>query len=312
MKNNKIRLLLCAFVISIMLFAFPVIGSALDPKTPPDPINLSASQTSSTVTLKWEMPENTSATGFRVFRWTSKGWVRCVTTKGNTYTVKNLSPATKYTFAVRAYNKCSCGKIVWSQKYPTIKTTTAPGNVAKVYTNSASSYKVSWSAAKGANGYELYYQSFGKWVKFAETKGRSGSLVRLLPGLKYKLAVRPYLEFNGNRIYGAYKTFTATIAPKATKVEASSPEGGKLKISWSSVALADGYRVYYKLNNGSYRVYKDFEKPQDVELKNLKAGVYTVAVRAYMNTSDGRMYSGYTPVKVTVKPVDPTPDCPHD
>ena len=318
MKNNKIRSLLYVFMITVMLFAFSVTvfaadeNHAEDPSTPAIPANFAvAAQTSSTVSLKWDASEK--ATGYRVFRKTSKGWVKCVTTKKTTATVKKLAAAQKYTFAVRAYNKCVCGKITWSKKYVTINTATSPAKVKKVNTNSTTtSYKVTWTASKGATGYELYNFFSNKWLKFADTTKPEGSLVRMIPGKKYKLAVRPYIDTESGRVYGEYTTFTAVLAPRAPKVEASSPAEGKLKIKWSSTWGANGYVVYYKLGNGKYKVYKTYSKAQEIEISGLKGGNYTVAVRSFMKTDKGRIYSGFEPVKVTVKAVDPTPNCPHD
>lgn len=313
---KKINSFICTLMITLMLFGLSVTSFAADekhpdPATPATPANVTVTPSSNSVTIKWDKAEK--ATGYRVFRKTSKGWVKCVTTKKTTATVKKLTPATKYTFAVRSYNLCTCGKITWSAKYTTCKTATTPGKIAKVNTKTtASNYKVTWSASKGADGYELYYKSFGKWVKFAETTDNKGSLVRLIPGKKYSLAIRPYVKVDDGRVYGEYKTFTAVLGPNAPKVEASSPAEGKLKIKWNSVLGADGYRVYYKVGNGSYKAYKNFAKGQEIEIANLKAGNYTVAVRAYMKTADGNVYSTFTPVKVTVKAVDPTPNCPHD
>ena len=314
MKNNKIRSVLYVFMIAIMLFSFSVTAFAAkdnhaeDPATPAVPANFAVTgQTSSTVSLKWDAAEK--ATGYRVFRKTSKGWVKYVTTKKTTATVKKLAPAQKYTFAVRAYNKCECGIVTWSPKYTSISTATAPAKVSKVVAGSSS---VKWSAVKGATGYELYYKLGSKWIKFAETKGTSGKLTKLIGGVKYNLAIRAYIETGSGRVYSDYKTFTATTAMKAPKVTASSSEAGKIKVKFNTVLCADGYRVYYKLGNGRYKVYKDFTKAGEYTIENLKGGEYTIAVRAFVKDGKAVKLGSFTPVKVKVAAPDPTPNCPHD
>lgn len=305
---KKLTQLFLGLLMALSVFcALPVTSLAADPATPKDPANVSAWQTSNTVSIKWDKSEK--ATGYRIFRKTSKGWKKVVTTKKLEGTVKKLSPATKYTFAVRAYNKCVCGKVTWSEKYATVKITTAPKTVSKVTVNSP---KVKWTKVSKADGYELYYKLGSKWVKFAETKDNEGSLKKLLSGVKYNLAVRAYIEADGGRVYSDYKTFTATTALRAPKTKAESPEAGALKIKWSAILGADGYRVYYKLGNGKYKAYKNFSRSGECTIKNLKGGEYTVAVRAFIKDGKKTVYGPYQAVKVTVAPIDLTPDCPHD
>lgn len=307
MKTRLRQTLLGILMVMTMFFALPVMSQAGSPEAPAVPENLSASQTSNTVTLKWDKAER--ATAYRIFRKTSKGWVKQGTTTKTSVTVKKLTPATKYTFAVRAYNKCECGIVTWSPKYTSISTATAPAKVSKVVAGSSS---VKWSAVKGATGYELYYKLGNRWIKFAETKGTSGKLTMLIGGKKHNLAVRAYIETGSGRVYSDYKTFTATTAMRAPKVTVSSPSGGTIKVKWNTVLGADGYRVYYKLGNGRYKVYKDFTKAGEYTIENLKGGEYTIAVRAMVKDGKTTTLGAFNPVKIKVAAADPTPNCPHD
>lgn len=305
---KKIRQLFLGLLMVLTIFcAVPVMSMAADPATPADIKNLSASQTTTTVTLKWDKSEK--ATGYRVFRMTSKGWVKQLTTTKTTATVKKLTPATKYKFAVRAYNKCVCGKITWSAKYATVSLATAPAKVSKVTVNSP---ELKWTSVKGANGYELYYKLGGKWKKFAETKDNKGSLTHLLAGVKYNLAIRAYVDSDSGRVYSEYKTFTATTALRAPKVTATSPEAGKIKVKFNTILGADGYRIYYRLGNGKYKIFKNVAKSGEYTIQNLKGGEYTIAVRAFVNDGKTVKLGSFTTVKVKVASPDPTPNCPHD
>ena len=90
--------------------------------------------------------------------------------------------------------------------------------------------------------------------------------------------------------------------PSAVTAKATSPSKGSLSLSWNAVNGADGYRVYYKVGNGSYKLYKTYSSVQNLTFKNLKSGTkYTFAVRAGIRTSGGNIFGGYNIATVTVK-----------
>lgn len=82
-------------------------SSVLVSATDPDEVeNLKASKkTTTSVTLKWSKEKR--ATGYQVYMYdsTQKKYVRKVTVKGTTATIKNLKAGTTYKFKVRAYFK---------------------------------------------------------------------------------------------------------------------------------------------------------------------------------------------------------------
>lgn len=301
--NKKLRSVFAIFMVMLTIaLSVPAVAITSFAASLKAPVNLKATQTTSSLTLTWDAAEN--ATGYRVYYKNGKNWKKCATLTGTTVTFKNLPAGTKYTLAVKSYNKCQChpDKVTWSDNYTTIETATVPKVPAKLAIKATeSTITISWSESKGASGYMVYYKHppFG-WKEIKDTNKTSITITKLVPGNLYTFAVRPYINTASGTIWGDYKEFTGHLAPKAPSVEVSSPEAKTVKVKWSNVLCADGYQLYYKYNNGSWKLYKTYDKAQDLTFKNLKGGTYTFAVRAYINTSAGRVYSSYKPVSVKV------------
>lgn len=106
------------------------------------------------------------------------------------------------------------------------------------------------------------------------------------------------------------KTYTCKVCD-ATKVETiakktlkATVKGGKKKFTVKCSANADqtGYQIKFTKNGKSKSVKVKNARALNTTVKGLKAGKYSVKVRAYKKTSNGTKYSSYTAAKkVTVK-----------
>lgn len=106
---------------------------------------------------------------------------------------------------------------------------------------------------------------------------------------------------------------TATATPTPTQkpsqqIKLATPKLGKvvsagynvLKLNWSKVKGADGYRVYVKVN-GQWKALGNTKSTTYVH-KNLETGKsYTFTVRAYKNTKSGTVWSSYDKKGITGK-----------
>jgi len=102
-------------------------------------------------------------------------------------------------------------------------------------------------------------------------------------------------------IFGEYSTYVASTVPAAPKAAVTSPAPKHVSISWSAVS-ADGYQLYYRINNGAYKLYRAYTSPQKLMFSGLASGAkLTFAVRSVKRTSGGYLYSSYTPVSITVR-----------
>ncbi len=266
------------------------------------PSKVTATQSTTAIKLSW--PKVSGATGYRVFCKSGNSWkVLVKSTAATSYTVSKLTAGTKYTFAVRPYVKVG-GNVIWSP-YTECATATKAAKIAKITAKSTTgSITLSWPKAAGATAYRVYYKSGNSWkILINSTTATSCGLTISKAGVKYTFAVRPYIKSGSNYIWSDYTTCIAATNPATVTAKVSSPSKGKISLSWNLVTGADGYRVYYKTGNGSFKLYKTVGKNvKALNFTNLKSGTrYTFAVRAGIKTSGGNIYGGYKTAAVTVK-----------
>lgn len=261
------------------------------------PGKVTATQTSGSITLNWSKVEG--ATGYRIYYKIDDGWKKLVSsTKKTTFTVNNLKAGFKVKFAVRAYKKGS-DKTVWAKNKTEIYTSTKCESVKKITsTSGVSTVKLSWNSVKGADGYRIYRKtSDGLKTLVKSTKKNSVTLKNLTSGKNYTFAVRPYVE-TSSKVFSAstaHKTSTVTRAPE-TKITLVSKN--KIKLTFKGVNGAEGYEIYRKINNGSYKLYKTYNKPRTISITVKPDKYYTYAVRAYKKSGNKTVYGKYNPVSL--------------
>lgn len=98
---------------------------------------------------------------------------------------------------------------------------------------------------------------------------------------KYTVAVRPYIIFNGQYLYGPYsKGFeVATAVTKKTKLKSVAQAGnGKIKLKWSKVDSASGYIVQYSIS-------KKFSSVGTVSIPVKKNSTTSKTIKGLANTT---------------------------
>ncbi len=266
------------------------------------PSKVTATQSTSQIKLSW--PKVSGASGYRIFVKSGSSWNVIVSaTTATSYTVKSLKAGTKYTYAVRPYVQTNSG-VVWSD-YTECATATKAVKPSKVTAKqTANTITLNWTKCSGATGYRIYYKSGSAWkVAVSSTAATTHTFKNLKAGAKYTFAVRPYIKNGSTVIWSDYTTYTAATNPATVTAKASSPSKGKISLSWNAVNGADGYQVYYKTGNGSYKLYKTVGSgTKSLSFSNLKSGTkYTFAVRAGIKTSGGNIFGGYKAATVSVK-----------
>lgn len=307
MRNKAIRssisMILVAltvlFTMSVLATSSFAIGATLQP-----PTEVKAESTPSSLTISWKPAD--SASGYRIYYKDSCGrWVKHSDVIGTSKAFKNLPSGKRYVIGIKSFYRCdhSDVNVTWSKAYTTLETATAPVGPEKVLVQGANStaIKICWTRSKGATGYAVYYNHppFG-WKEITRTTDTTVTLKRLVPGNIYTFAIRPYIETANGTVWGDYRQFKGATAPKAPTVDVTSPGSGKLNIKWSKVNCADGYEVFYKFNNGKYKLIKRVSSPEELKYAGLRGGRYTIVVRAYRNTNYGRIYSDYTPITLKI------------
>ena len=185
---------------------------------PSAPASVKASSTTTSITLSW--PAVNGATGYRVYQKVGSGWKNLGQTTKLTATVKNLTKATKYTFAVRPYLQTK-NLLLWAN-YKEISTATAlPATTVKCFVVDATLLGISWNSVSGANGYRVYYKTSptASWKTAVDNTTKLEAIFKKLPANKsYTFAVRPYMKTASGAVWGEYKEYTFTTS-KNFKIE---------------------------------------------------------------------------------------------
>ncbi len=237
-------------------------------------------QSDGTIKVTWNAVDE--ADGYRVYRKTSGGsWsgVANVTDGSTTsYTdSSNLTDGTKYYYTVRAWkgtwSEASAHQYessYWSGYNSSGVSATAAYGLStpslKSVTSSEGTNTVTWSAVSGAGGYRVYRKtSGGSWSGIGNTENTSYADSSATSGTKYYYTVRAYTNWSdasanqyGTPYWSGYNssglsvTTTATLDIPSLK-SATAQSNGTIKVTWSAVSGATGYRVYRKTSGGSWK-----------------------------------------------------------
>lgn len=218
-------------------------SNPVDNQAPTAPGNLTYSNvTSTTATLSWSAAtDNVGVTGYRIYRGTTQ--IGSVSGSVLSYTATGLSPATAYTFQVKAVDAAgnlSAGSntvsLTTGTAAPDTQAPSAPGNLHVMGTPTDSSVQLMWNAATdnvGVTGYKVY---------------RGANLVATLSGTTTSytvtgLSANTTYSFTVKAIDAAGNESAASNPVSATTASASSAQ------PWAAgVAYAVGELVSY---NGS-------------------------------------------------------------
>jgi len=218
-------------------------------------------------------------------------------TAGTDYTItysNNTNPGTA-SITVTALSKNYTGSKVISFK---ITSAAVSGlRVGKIKNNSI---KLSWSAQDYADGYQICNSS----NRVVATTGKNSYTVKGLTSCTtYKFKVRSYVEnTDGTISYGSFSTaVSAKTLLNTPKLKAKSTQRGKVTLTWTKVAKATGYEIYYSTKkNGKYTRLKRISKSS--KRKYVDSGLasgekYYYTIRAYRTSNGVKTYSKYNTIK---------------
>lgn len=153
--------------------------------------------------IQWK--KQSSADGYQVYMKHGNGeWIIKKATSKNFADFDNLRSANVYSFKVRAYIKTKSGRKYGSFS-KILKTVTEPDKVKNLTSSSIKNGKTTlkWSAVKGADKYQIYKYSSGKWKRVNTTDKKSCS-IKASKGNKFK--VRALVVYNKKNIYGDFSS----------------------------------------------------------------------------------------------------------
>ena len=215
-----------------------------------------------------------------------------VEAKGHNYTTTVIKPS--YTSNGYTIHTCSeCGD-EYKDNFKN-KLILASVSEFKVNSNTNSTVKLTWNKVSNADGYIVYkYDNVKKkWTRVIKTKNNSNTYTvsKLKAGTTYKFAVKAYKTVDKREITSQKypQLITSTNPANITKSNFKS-SANTVKMSWSKVNGATGYRVYkYNTSTKKWQTVAN-TKNTSYTFKNLKAGTTCkFTVRAY-KTLDKKTY----------------------
>lgn len=253
------------------------------------------STTDKAATISWTKVSGVS--GYQVQKYQSGKWVdvnKAVKNSVTQLTVSGLPSFTSNQIRIRAYQKD--GKKTFYNGWKTVKATTKMGTISKVTYSSltATSVKVSWTAAVGATNYRVYVNG----AKKADVNTLS-AVLKLNAATAYKVQVVPY-KGSSTGSYSPAVNFTTPCA-QVTGVKATAVSESAITLAWSKVAGATGYQLqYYKNGAWSSNISVSALSYQAKDLEANSAYIFRVrAINKNGSTTQYGAYSVYVTAKTT-------------
>ncbi len=161
---------------------------------------------------------------------------------------------------------------------------------------SATSVKISWTKAVGAEKYEVYNATTKK--RAALVTGTSATIKGLTAGKSYNIKVRAYDA--DTKKYGAYSS-TLLINTFKTAIKNAAVTPSSITLSWSKVSGASGYYVYRRANtSASWKKIATVKGSSNVKYTDKVKGAYYYCVKAY-KVSNGKTTTGITSAAVRLR-----------
>jgi uncharacterized repeat protein (TIGR03806 family) len=236
-----------------------------DTTAPSVPTNVqAAAQSSTSIQVTWTAStDNAAVAGYRIFR-NGSTTVLATVTSGTSYTDAGLTPATGYTYQVRAFDTAATPNVSGlstSASAITLGDTTAPTVPAGVTATALSltDIRIDWSASTdqggaGLAGYRIYRNGSSSIVATV-TSGTTYTDSGLAPNTTYSYQVRaidaatpPNASALSTPVASATTQADVTAPTVPTGVTATPQSGTQIRIDWTAstdvgVGVA-GYRIY--------------------------------------------------------------------
>lgn len=257
MKKKNFRKIL---IVSAILVGFGVLagGVSADNKVGCVDMFTADKQSAKAVTLNWDKGVNTD--GYAVYRKESVSTAEykqiaditdATTVK---FVDKTVSPATKYDYMIKTYQKNGDEKIY--SKGESLKTASSPVKTEKfeLVAQNAKSISLKWQKVKGVTGYTIY-RSEGKgkeFTKIADVVGKEKYVDReLTPAHSYHYYICSYVEVAGEKSYAEKSAVlkTATSPEQIKKIENDVQKDNEIKFKWDKSNGASGYVIYRMTEN---------------------------------------------------------------
>lgn len=193
---------------------------------------------------------------------------------------------------IYAANSDGSSDEIYSYTLKKSKLTTPTGLTAKA--QSASAVKLNWVKSEGANAYEVYRSTSenGTYAKVGTATSTTYTDTSVEAGKTYfyKLKACASPNSSSNMKSGFSKTVSAKAGPKqVTGLKATQKSKTAIQLSWSKVAGAESYNIYYSTSkDGDYKSVGSANEINAV-INGVSAGTYYVKVAAVQAGVEGTL-----------------------
>lgn len=257
------------------------------------------------------------ANGYEVYRAPSSTgtYSKVGATTALLYTNTGLKTGIAYYYKVRSYKIVGSTK-VYSEFSSAITARPIPAvpTSLKAASTSYNSIKISWAAAGGASGYQVYRStsSSGTYTLIGSTTATSYTSTGLTTNITYYYKIKSYNVDGSSTLYSSLSSATSTkpMPSVPASVKAASSSYTSIKVSWAAVSGASGYEVYKSTSKaGSYSKISTTSAVSYTNTGLSTGKTYYYKVRAYRTVGGKKVYSSYCAV-VSGKPVPSSPSSP--
>ena len=243
---------------------------------------LKASTDAGGIRISWDPVPRASL--YRVYYKSSSGWTRIIDTTATSYLDAKVQGGSSYTYTVRCLSD-DASRFISDFDHTGKTATYYPAPILKL-SNAEDAVSIKWEPTTGASKYRVYYKGSKGWTKLADTAGTSLLDADVASGYTYTYTIRS-MDSNGNHLSWYYPDGFSIKFVRAPSFSLSNAADG-VKISWSKVAGADKYRVFYYGSKGWTRLVDTADTSfVDTDVKSNYTYKYTVRCI----TADGSAYT---------------------
>ena len=258
---------------------------------PSAPSGLSVSNTTASLTLKWNAV--TGATGYEVYRAGTDGKYSKITTVTSTsYVDTDVKNNTEYSYKIKAYN--AAGTSAFSTAASLKKTLISVNNL-KADAN-GNKVQLSWTGeVTGVEGYVIYRRTEGgSYAEIGRTAGNTYSDT-ISAGIKYYYAVAVY---SGSRMEDKCQEVGVMYLAAPSGLSVSNTIAS-LTLKWNAVTGATGYEVYRAGTDGKYSKITTVTSTSYVDTDVKNNTEYSYKIKAY-NAAGTSAFSTAASLKKTL------------
>ncbi len=265
-------------------------------------VQITKGTSESSVGLSWE--KSKGATGYILYLYNTetKKYKRLAKGNGNSYTVKGLSPAKEYVFAVKPYAVVDGAEIYASYRNYNASTTPTAIKGLKQTGSDTGRVRLSWEKKSGADAYVVYKYSFStkKFEKLATTKTNEYIDKDKSATKVYYRVVSVVKTSDGYARSKSTATLEAITGLDKAKITGTKSTKSAVKLDWSKVSYATHYQIFKEVNGKKVLLKTVTADKLTYTDSSLGSGkTYTYYVRAARKHSSSLiLYSSDTTVKV--------------